>query len=108
MVIIIQSCKSLNDATVDVQLLVKSEDFEYFSENELLTWSFLNARVVRNSFDEIKVDKRPGFNFKRIDPVDACIDAHALMLKNKNNQVVDVGSELDQYLKLMGWTKTEE
>lgn len=107
-VIIIQSCKSLNDATVDVQLLVKSEDFEYFSENELLTWSFLNARVVRNSFDEIKVDKRPGFNFKRIDPVDACIDAHALMLKNKNNQVVDVGSELDQYLKLMGWIKTEE
>jgi phage terminase large subunit-like protein len=60
--------------------------------------------VVRNSFDEIKVDKKPGAKYKRIDPVDACIDAHACMLKNKTKEVVDVGSELDNYLKAMGWT----
>lgn len=104
-VIIVQSCKSLNDATVDIQLLCKSEKLEYNVRNELLTWSFLNASIVRNSFDEIKVDKKPGARFKRIDPVDACIDAHACMLKNKTVEVVDVESELDKYLKAMGWKK---
>ncbi len=104
-VIIVQSCKSLNDATVDLQLLCKSEKLEYNRNNELLTWSFLNASIVRNSFDEIKVDKKPGARFKRIDPVDACIDAHACMLKNRTVEVVDVQSELDRYLKSMGWKK---
>lgn len=104
-VIIVQSCKSLNDATVDIQLLCKSEKLEYNRFNELLTWSFLNAMIVRNSFDEIKVDKKPGQKYKRIDPVDACIDAHACMLKNKTAEVVDVESELDKYLKAMGWKK---
>lgn len=104
-VIIVQSCKSLNDATTDMQLLVKSEDLEYDAKNELLTWSFLNAKVVRNSFDEIKVDKKPGKRFKRIDPVDACIDAHACKLKNKTKEVVDVENELDKYLEIMGWKK---
>lgn len=104
-VIIPQSCKSLNDATVDIQLLVKSEDLEYNSHNELLTWSFLNAKIVRNSFDEIKVDKKPGARYKRIDPVDACVDAHACMLKNKTKEIVDVESEFDKYLRAMGWKK---
>ena len=104
-IVITQSCKSLNDATVDIQLIVKSKDFEYNSNDELLTWSFLNARVVRNSFDEIKVDKKPGKRFKRIDPVDSCVDAHACMLKNKNSEVVDVDSELDKYLEAIGWKR---
>ena len=102
-IIVVQSCKSLNDATVDIQLLTKSENIEYNRNNELLTWSFTNASIVRNSFDEIKVDKKPGQRFKRIDPVDACIDAHAVMLKHKTKQVVNVESELDKYLKAMGW-----
>ena len=102
-VIIVQSCKSLNDATVDIQLLTKSENIEYNRRNELLTWSFINASIVRNSFDEIKVDKKPGQRFKRIDPVDACVDAHAVMLKNKTKEIVDVQSELDKYLEAMGW-----
>lgn len=104
-VIVTQSCKSLNDATVDMQLLVKSENIEYNANNELLTWSFLNARIVRNSFDEVKVDKKPGKRTRRIDPVDACIDAHAIMLKNRDKEIVDVESELDKYLKAMGWNK---
>lgn len=102
-IIVVQSCKSLNDATVDIQLLVKSEKIEYNLNNELLTWSFINASIVRNSFDEIKVDKKPGQRFKRIDPVDACIDAHACMLKSKKENPVDVQSELDKYLESMGW-----
>ena len=60
---------------------------------------------MRNSFEEIKVDKKPGAKFRRIDPVDAIIDAHALMLLNTGGAgaAVDVESELDAYLSMMGW-----
>lgn len=104
-IVVTQSCKGLNDATVDIQLLVKSENVEYDKSNELLTWSFVNASIVRNSFDEIKVDKKPGQRFKRIDPVDACIDAHACMFKNKQPNSVDVESEMAKYLEAMGWNE---
>ena len=103
-VTITQSARSLNDATVAVQLLTKGGQMEYDAGNELLTWSMTNAAVVRNSFEEIKVDKKPGARFKRIDPVDAIIDAHALMLLSTGGaEPVDVESELEDYLKLMGW-----
>ena len=52
---------------------------------------------------EIKVDKKPGARFKRIDPVDAIIDAHALMLLTTGGAEVDVENELEAYLKMMGW-----
>ena len=106
-IIVVQSCKSLNDATEDIRLLCKSENLEYNRNNELLTWSFINASIVRNSFDEIKVDKKPGQKFKRIDPVDACIDAHHALLKAKEKKTVDVQSELDKYLEAMGWNTKE-
>lgn len=102
-IIVVQSARSLNDATVDIQLSVKSGKFEYNENNELLSWSFVNASVVRNSFDEIKVDKKPGQSFKRIDPVDACIDAHAILLKNRNENPVNVEESLEDYLNAMGW-----
>lgn len=100
-ILVTQSCRSLNDATVDMRLLIKSEKLEYNVGNELLTWSFLNASIVRNSFDEIKVDKQPGKRCQRIDPVDACIDAHYCMLKAKQEKEVDIGNALDQYLAAM-------
>ena len=102
-VTITQSARNLNDATVAVQLLTKGGRFEYDERNELLTWSMVNAAVVRNSFEEIKVDKKPGARFKRIDPVDALIDAHALKLLNTQEAQVNVSEALDDYLKLMGW-----
>lgn len=103
-VLITQSARNLNDATVAIQLLTKSGALEYYRGNELLTWSMVNAAVVRNSFEEIKVDKKPGAKFKRIDPVDAIIDAHACMLLSKGDEGgVDVESELEAYLKMMGW-----
>ena len=98
-----QSARFLNDATVDIQLLCKSESLEYDEENELLTWSFVNAMTVKNSFGEIKVDKEPHAKHKRIDLVDAVIDSHTIMLKNREQIKVDVESELDVYLKKMGW-----
>lgn len=65
----------------------------------------VNAAVVRNSFDEIKVDKKPGSKFKRIDPVDAFVDAHALMLLNNADAAnnVDLDDHISNYLKWMGW-----
>lgn len=103
-VTITQSARNLNDATVAVQLLTKGRQFEYDEENELLTWSMVNAAIVRNSFEEIKVDKKPGARFKRIDPVDAVIDARALRLMSTGGDTpLDVGGALDDYLAMMGW-----
>ncbi|WP_195251980.1 terminase large subunit [Romboutsia sp. 1001713B170207_170306_H8] len=103
--LVTQSAKFLNDATVDMQLAVKSGKVEYDRRNELLTWSFTNAKTVKNSFGEIKVDKEPRAKFKRIDPVDACIDARTVKMKFKTKEVVNVETELDKYLAKMGWKK---
>ena len=103
--IVTQSARYLNDATVDVQLSVKSEKVKYNKENELLSWSVLNAKIVRNSFGEKKVDKEPKAKYKRIDPVDAWIDARTVMMKYKTKEIVDVQSELDRYLEMMKWKK---
>lgn len=99
-VLVTQSCKNLNDATVDLQLSVKSEAVEYDKENELMTWSFINAVTVKNSFGEIKVDKKPNARHKRIDPVDACIDAHYLSIKDKTS---DPNKAMSDYLTAIGW-----
>ena len=105
-VTITQSARNLNDATVAVQLLTKGGQLEYDEEDELLTWSMVNAAIVRNSFEEIKVDKKPGAKFKRIDPVDAVIDAHALMLMTTGGEPdIPVSDALDQFLAMMGWDK---
>lgn len=104
-VTITQSARNLNDATVAVQLLTKGGQLEYDRDNELLTWSMTNAAVVRNSFEEIKVDKKPGARYKRIDPVDAVIDAHTLMLLTTGGEPgVDVSDALTDYLAMMGWS----
>ena len=107
-VIITQSARSLNDATVSVQLLVKGHQIEYDKRNELLTWSMINAALTRNSFEEIKVDKKPGARYKRIDPVDAAVDAHALMLLNKGAAAIDPTTLLGDYLAMMGWDKEDK
>lgn len=99
-VLVTQSCRNLNDATVDLQLSVKSETVEYDKNNELLSWSFINAITVKNSFDEIKVDKKPNARHKRIDPVDACIDAHYLVIKSHKT---DINEDMENYLAAMGW-----
>lgn len=103
--IVTQSAKFLNDATEDIQLAVKSKKIKYDEKNELLTWSVTNAKIVKNSFSEKKIDKEPRAKFKRIDPVDAWVDAHTTMMKYKTKEVVDVKSELESYLEKMGWKK---
>jgi phage terminase large subunit-like protein len=103
-VTVTQSARNLNDATVAVQLLTKGGQIEYDQSNELLTWSMVNAAIVRNSFEEIKVDKKPGARFKRIDPVDALIDSHYVVLLNSGDHApLDVNEALNEYLADMGW-----
>ena len=99
-----QSARNLNDATVAIQLLTKGGQIEYDQANELLTWSMVKAAIVRNSFEEIKVDKKPGARFKRIDPVDAFVDAHFVLLLNSGeNAPLDISEALNDYLADMGW-----
>lgn len=98
-----QSARFLNDATVDMRLNLKSKKIEYDKKNELLSWSFSNAKVVKNSFGEIKIDKEPKAKTKRIDPADACIDAHVAYMKLGKEETVDVDKEMENYLQMMNW-----
>ena len=86
-----------------MKLNIKSKKIEYDKQNELLSWSFSNAKQVANSFGEIKVDKEPRAKTKRIDPVDACIDAHVAYMKLKEETTVDVDKEMENYLQMMKW-----
>lgn len=99
-IMIVQSAKNLNDATVDFRLEVEAENIQYNRKNRLLTWSVANAKTVSNSFGEIKIDKH--LKEKRIDPMDAVIDAYKMAMKG------EVGINLSQYvtdenLDKLGW-----
>lgn len=98
-IIVTQSARSLNDATCDIRYLVKSKKYLYNRRNELLAHSFLNAVVVENSFGEIKVDKSK--KNRRIDPVDAAIDAHYVSCSKGVKQGVDVNQQLTDWLARM-------
>lgn len=102
-VIVKQSCRELNDATVDMQLLIKGQKVEFDRSNELLTWSALNARIVENSFGERKIDKKYGARNGRIDPIDAIIDAHNVKLA-LTKESIDLNSEFDKYWQNLGLT----
>lgn len=78
---IVQSARSLNDSTVDFRLEVEAGNVIYDKRNRLLTWSMVNAKTESNSFGEIKIQKHA--QTKRIDPIDAVIDAHKLAFGNK-------------------------
>ncbi|MCM3616686.1 terminase large subunit [Sutcliffiella horikoshii] len=95
---IVQSARNLNDATVDFRLEVEAGNVEYDKSNELLTWSVTNAKVVSNSFGEIKIDKN--LLRKRIDPVDSIICAWKMAMQEE----VDLSNFVtDEYLKKLGW-----
>jgi phage terminase large subunit-like protein len=82
---IVQSARSLNDPTVDFKLEVEANNVEYYEKNQLLTWSVTNAKTVSNSYGEIKIDK--DLLQKRIDPVDAIIDAWKMAMSSAEGSV---------------------
>ena len=97
-----QSARFLNDGTEDIQNLMKSGKYHFDHKNELLDWSFRNARIVKNSFGEKKVDKDPKAKTRRIDPVDAAIDAHIARMKLAGKKI-DFNAAMGSYLAKMGW-----
>lgn len=97
---IVQTAKSLNDATVDFQLAVKGGLVSYDKNNSLLSWLAVNASVVANSFGEIKIDKK--LNIGRIDAIDAIIDAWKLYIMNKKTKKTDGNAALKSWLKIVG------
>ncbi|MGD6845242.1 terminase large subunit [Bacillus infantis] len=94
---ITQSARNLNDPTVDFRLEVEAGNVGYDEANELLTWSVTNAKTVSNSFGEIKLDK--DLQQKRIDPVDAIIDAWKLAMSSAEGSVDVSEFADDDFLK---------
>ena len=97
---IVQSAKSLNEATIDFKLEVEAGNIIYNRKNSLLTWSVANAKLVYNSFGECKIDKN--YRNKRIDPIDAIIDAHKLAMLDKGKITINDLITEDN-LKKWGW-----
>nr|WP_290443467.1 terminase TerL endonuclease subunit [Sporolactobacillus kofuensis] len=97
---IVQSAKSLNTPTEDFKLSVDAKSVLYNKDDGLLTWCALNAKLTYNSFKEMKIDKE--HRTERIDPIDAAIDAHKIVLMNRENEI-DINESADDYLKMMGW-----
>lgn len=99
-----QSARFLNDGTQDMQLCIESGKIKYNKNEELLSYSVSNAKIVKNSFDEKKVDKEPNARTKRIDPVDAMINAHITQMKFAEKEKIDYNKEMEDYLDQMGWS----
>lgn len=103
-IVVKQSARSLHAATDDLRLNIKSHQAEFDENNEMLLYSFQNAVIVKNSFDEIKIEKRDSKAGNRIDPVDACIDAHFCKLQfEAQKPAADPNEMMEDYLKEMGW-----
>ena len=101
LVMVTQSARNLSTATEDFRLSLKSGRVHADPKNELLNWSVVNAHVVTNSFGEIKIDKEPRAKKRRIDPVDALIDAYFMVRKPPAAAPVDVNAEMERYLRGM-------
>lgn len=97
---ITQSARNLNDPTEDFRLEVEAENVEYHKKNQLLTWSVKNAKTVSNSFGEIKLDK--DLRQKRIDPVDAVIDAWKMAMGDAEGKI-NLSKSTNEFIDMMGW-----
>ncbi|SHH06037.1 terminase large subunit [Tepidibacter thalassicus] len=89
-----QSAKSLNTPTEDFKLSVDNGTVKYNKKDGLFKFCGVNAVITRNSFGEIKIDKE--HRTERIDPIDAAIDIHKIMMKMNNKQTgIDVNKYAD-------------
>jgi phage terminase large subunit-like protein len=94
---VVQSCKSLNEATVDFKNTVDALDVEYDKQNILLYHTFNNAGTTKNSFNEQKLDKEHAT--ERIDPCSAAICSHKVIMslpEGYNAEEYADGEFLDQ------------
>lgn len=103
---IVQSARSLSDATNDFALSVDARAIVYDKKNALMSWSMANAVTTQNSFGEIKIDKMTQSH--RIDVVDAVIDAWKLYFETKNAETVDGNAIFDAWLGITEQKERDE
>ena len=98
---IVQTPKSMNEATRRFQETVQGRQLQYDRKNELLSWSVCNAVSVLNSKQELLIDKRSTKN--RIDAIDAALDAFKGFLLTYNDipDVEKQKKQIDEWLTLM-------
>lgn len=96
---IVQSARSLSDATIDFKLTVDALGIEYDKRDELFTWSCSNASTTKNSFGETKIDKNVATG--RIDPIDAVVDAWKIYFVNKRNLKYNADDDFDDWEEIM-------
>ncbi|MCY6957950.1 terminase large subunit [Clostridium brassicae] len=89
---ITQSAKSLNSPTEDFKLSVDSGQIKYNKKDSLFRFCGANAVTTKNSFEEIKIDKE--HRTERIDPIDAAIDVHKIIISNKDKPI-----DINKYAK---------
>lgn len=96
---VVQSARSLGDATEDFRLEIQAGNVEH-EKNDSVQWSLANAKVTTNSFGEIKIDKETAGN--RIDIIDSIIDAwtQAMSGEAKENAEQQAADWLDFMDKL--------
>lgn len=94
---ITQSAKNLNTPTEDFQLSVDGITVKYNKKDGLFRFCGVNAVTTSNSFGEIKIDKEN--RTERIDPIDAAIDIHKLMMTEKKS-TFDINASVDKYLDM--------
>ncbi len=102
-IVVTQSARNLSDTATDLKLSVREHNAQFNRKNELLVYSFENAVETKNSFDEIKIDKRESLKGNRIDPIDACIDAHFCYMQDKGEEPVNHDQMMTNYLTELGW-----
>lgn len=93
-----QSARFLNDATCNIRYGVESLKVRHDVHDELLDYSMANAQITTNSFGELKIEKKGNKRTKRIDPVDAIVDAHCMKLK------IGGTNDLDDVILKDGWS----
>lgn len=65
--------KAMNDPCRNCQGTIMGGGLEYDRENELLTWSIINAEAITDSKKQMIIEKKMAEH--RIDPIDAVLDA---------------------------------
>lgn len=91
--------KSMNDATRNFRGTVQARSVLYDRDNELLSWSIVNALAVENKKHELIIDKQQ--QRRRIDPIDAVLDAWKTILSEDIEQVEKDKQTVDEWLSLM-------
>lgn len=83
---IFQTPKYLNTPTDDFRNSVDSDQVRYNKNDGLMRWTGAYAIITSNAYGEIKIDKEHK-DTERIDTIAAAIDAHKVVILNRDTKV---------------------